>query len=92
MTALIEHLKKVFGWNAQTTGDGIVSITERGNGVCTMHKVLTDFWERHPENSVLRKWIFNVLKGVENTVSVATAKAACTLKNNITVAEAFESW
>ena len=62
-----------------------------------MHKVLTDFWERHPENSVLRKWIFDVLKGVENTMSVATAKAACALKptnaeNNITVAEAFENW
>ena len=70
VSALSEQLKRVFGWNARTTGDGIVSITEHGNGVCAMHKVLTDFWERHPENSVLRKWIFDVLKGVEKAYEV----------------------
>ena len=32
VSALSEQLKRVFGWNAQTTGDGIVSITECGNG------------------------------------------------------------
>ena len=72
VSALSEQLKRVFGWNAWTTstGDGIVSITERGNGVCAMHKVLRDFWERHLENSVLRKWIFDVLKGVEKAYKV----------------------
>ena len=32
VSALSEQLKRVFGWNARTTGDGIVSITEHGNG------------------------------------------------------------
>ena len=65
VSALSEQLKRVFGWNARTTGDGIVSITERGDAVRAMHKVLTEFWERHPENSVLRKWISDILKGAE---------------------------
>ena len=56
VSALSEQLKRVFGWNARTTGDGIVSINECGIGVCAMHKVLSDFWECYPENSVLRKW------------------------------------
>lgn len=70
VSALSEQLKKVFGWNARTTGDGIISITERGDAVCAMHKVFRDFWERHPENNVLRKWIFDVLKGVERAYEV----------------------
>ncbi|KAF8154878.1 ribonuclease H-like domain-containing protein [Crassisporium funariophilum] len=70
VSALSEQLKKVFGWNARTTGDGVVAITERGDAVCAMHKVFTDFWERHPENNVLRKWIFDVLKGVEKAYEV----------------------
>ena len=32
VSALSEQLKRVFRWNAWTTGDGIVSITEHGNG------------------------------------------------------------
>ena len=30
VSALSEQLKKVFGWNARTTGDGIVPITRHG--------------------------------------------------------------
>lgn len=53
-----------------TTGDGIVSITEHGDSdaVRAMHKVY-GFLERHPENTgnVLRKWIFDVLKGLRGS-------------------------
>jgi hypothetical protein len=70
VSALSEQLKRVFGWNARTTGDGIVSITERGNAIRAMHKVLSDFWERYPENSVLRKWISDVLEGAEKAYKV----------------------
>lgn len=65
VSALNETLKGVFGWKARTTGDGIIPIEERGPAACAMHKVLLEFWSRHPENNVLRKWIFDILKGVE---------------------------
>ena len=70
VSALSEQLKRVFGWNARTTGDGIVLINERGTAVSAMHKVLSEIWEHHPENSVLRKWIFDVLKGAEKAFEV----------------------
>ena len=53
-----------------TTGDGIVAIEEWGDAVCAMHKVLAEFWECHPQNNVLRKWIFDVLKGVEKSYHI----------------------
>lgn len=65
VSALSGQLKRIFGWSTRTTGDRIVSITERGDVVRAMHKVFRDFWERQPENNVLRKWIFDVLIGVE---------------------------
>lgn len=70
VSALSEQLKVIFGWKAQTTGDGIVSIEERGDAVCAMHKVFAEFWDRHPQNNVLRKWIFDVLKGVEKAYNI----------------------
>ena len=70
VSVLSEQLKRVFGWNTRTTSDGIVSITERGNAVHAMHNVLTEFWGRYPENSVLHKWIFDVLKGAEKVYEV----------------------
>jgi hypothetical protein len=63
-------LKGIFGWKARTTGDGIIAIEERGDAVCAMHKVFKEFWEHHPQNNVLRKWIFDVLKGVEKAYHV----------------------
>ena len=70
VSALSEQLKRVFGWNAWTTGDGIVLINERGTAVSAMHKVLSEFWEHHLENSVLCKWIFDVLKGAKKAFEV----------------------
>lgn len=65
VSALSEQLKGVFGWKARTTGDGIVAIEECGEPICAMHTVLADFWKHYPQNNVLRKWIFDILKGVE---------------------------
>jgi hypothetical protein len=70
VSALSEQLKGIFGWKGRTTGDGIVAIEERGDAVCAMHKVLKEFWECHPQNNVLRKWIIDVLKGVEKAYHV----------------------
>ncbi len=70
VSALSEMLKGVFGWEARTTGDGIVSIEERGPAISALHKVLLGFWSRHPENNVLRKWIYDVLQGIEKAYTV----------------------
>ena len=70
VSALSEQLKGIFGWKTRTTGDGIVPIEERGEAVCAMHMVFAEFWERHPENNVLRKWIFDTLKGAEKTYHI----------------------
>ena len=50
VSALSEQLKGVFGWKARTTGDGIIPIEERGPAVCELHKVFSEFRERHPQN------------------------------------------
>lgn len=65
VSTLSEQLKGVFGWNARTTGDGIVPITERGPLVMAMHDVLSGFWQRYPSNNVLRKWIWDIGLGAE---------------------------
>jgi hypothetical protein len=65
VSVLSDQLKNIFGWKARTTGDGVVVIDERGEAICAMHAVLADFWKHYPQNNVLRKWIFDILKGVE---------------------------
>jgi hypothetical protein len=70
VSALSEQLKGVFGWSARTTGDGIVVIDKRGAAVSAMHTVLAGFWERHPKNNILRKWIFDISKGAEKAYQV----------------------
>ncbi len=47
VSALSEQLKRVFGWQARTTGDGIITIAERGPAVCALYKVLSEFWEHY---------------------------------------------
>jgi len=69
VATLSEMLKKVFGWSARTTGDGIVEFTERGPAVSAMHGVLSRFWpgkgRRHENNNVLKKWIIDIAIGAE---------------------------
>ena len=77
VSALSEQLKGIFGWQARTTGDGIIRIEERGPAVCALHKVFSEFWEHHPQNNVLRKWIFDVLKGVEKVYQVHNVPVCC---------------
>ncbi|KAM6503573.1 hypothetical protein JOM56_000516 [Amanita muscaria] len=65
VSTLSEHLKRVFGWDARTRGDGIVPFMERGIAVRALHPVFADFLTRYPEDNVLKKWIIDVLKGAE---------------------------
>jgi len=73
VSALSEQLKGIFRWKTQTTGDGVIAIEERGDPICAMHKVLAEFWECHPQNNVLQKWIFDILKGVEKAYHIHNA-------------------
>jgi len=70
ITDVSEHLKVVFGWQARTTGDGIVPFTERGGSVCAMYPVLVDFWKRNSDNSVLKKWILDIIQGAEKVYTL----------------------
>lgn len=36
VSALSEQLKGIFGWSAQTTGDGIVAIDKRGDAISSL--------------------------------------------------------
>ncbi|KAF9521628.1 hypothetical protein CPB83DRAFT_900472 [Crepidotus variabilis] len=64
-STLSEQLKRVFGWQSRTTGDGIVPILERGDAVCAVHGVLLSFWEKYPQDAVLQKWIQDIVEGAE---------------------------
>ncbi|KAJ7608836.1 ribonuclease H-like domain-containing protein [Mycena polygramma] len=60
-----EMLKRCFGWDKRSTGDGIVDIAERGPAICAVHRVLGDFCAQYPGNSVLRKWVLDIVAGAE---------------------------
>ena len=83
VATLSEMLKRVFGWSARTTGDGIVEFRERGPAVSAMHGVLSRFWpgkDRRYENN-------NVLKKTQPTPSAASA-----VSQPLTVDKAFAMW
>jgi hypothetical protein len=65
VATLGEQLEQVFGWRARTTGDGIIDIEERGEAICALQPLLLGFYKRFPSNSVLQKWIVDILAGVE---------------------------
>ncbi|KAF6748269.1 ribonuclease H-like domain-containing protein [Ephemerocybe angulata] len=60
-----EQLKRVFGWDTRSSGDGIVSIEERGEGICAIEGFLRHWHEKYPEDNVLKKWIIDILRGAE---------------------------
>ncbi|KAJ6607061.1 ribonuclease H-like domain-containing protein [Mycena sp. CBHHK59/15] len=65
VATISEMLKKSFGWDARSTGDGIVDITERGPGICSVHRVLSEFCVKYPRDNVLRKWVLDIVAGAE---------------------------
>jgi hypothetical protein len=65
VSTLSEQLKRVFGWAARTTGDGIIPIVERGAAICALHDVFSAFFTKYPDNNVLKKWIIDVMVGAE---------------------------
>ncbi|KAJ7671145.1 hypothetical protein B0H17DRAFT_1141586 [Mycena rosella] len=65
VATISEMLKRVFGWKTRTTGDGIVEITEAGAGICSLYPVFREFCRKYPGNNVIRKWVLDIIAGVE---------------------------
>ncbi len=53
-STISEHLKRVFGWQARTTEDGLIPKLERGPGLKAVHRVLLEYHQQHPNNDLMR--------------------------------------
>ncbi|KAJ3791690.1 hypothetical protein GGU11DRAFT_751268 [Lentinula aff. detonsa] len=82
--AINESLKVIFGWKTRTTGDGIITIEERGkNCIGLVAGVLEGYLKQHKDgsgqpNAVLVKWVEDISKGCEKAIKLA-GKQACTV-------------
>ncbi|KAJ3512736.1 hypothetical protein NMY22_g15246 [Coprinellus aureogranulatus] len=65
-----EQFERVFGFKARTTGDQIIPIEERGEAITAVHAVLIKYYKKYPRNNVLKKWIIDILKGVEKAFRI----------------------
>ena len=67
VATLCEQLERIFGWEARTTGDCIITIVERGPTICkALHPILwKTYSEKYPENNMLKKWVIDVVVGAE---------------------------
>jgi hypothetical protein len=70
VAAMGEQLERVFGWQARTTGDGILPITERGKPICALHGILSTYHAKNLNNNVLKKWVIDVAIGAEKVFNV----------------------
>ena len=64
-SAVSTQLKSIFGWQARTTGDGIIVLTERGEALCSVVDVLSTYITKYPENNVLKKWVQDIINAAE---------------------------
>jgi hypothetical protein len=65
VATLGEQLEHIFGWKTRTTGDGVIPILERGKAICALHPILKQYFEKYPDNNVLKKWIIDIALGAE---------------------------
>ncbi|KAI0643457.1 ribonuclease H-like domain-containing protein [Trametes meyenii] len=65
-----EQFKGVFGWQARTTGDGIIPIEERGSALSAVVDVLRRYHEKHPQDAVLQKWAYDLGTAAEHVYSM----------------------
>lgn len=67
-------LELTFGFEARTTGDGILPITERGPGVCALVDVLR-LYQAHSgapdSDGILLKWIRDICNGAAKAYFLA---------------------
>ena len=68
VATLGEQLEYIFGSKSRTSGDGIIAILERGKGICALQPILKEFHEKYPENNAMKKWVIDILNGIEKTL------------------------
>ena len=60
-----ERFKAIFGWKARTTGNGIIPIVERGEGLLAFVDVLSHYHAKYPLDEVLMKWGYDIVDAAE---------------------------
>jgi len=65
VATLGEQLEHIFGWKTRTSGDGIIPILERGNAIRALHPLFEEYYQKYPNNNVLKKWVIDVIAGAE---------------------------
>ncbi len=65
VSTLGEQLECIFGWKARTSGDGTLPILEHGKSIQALHSIFSTFYQKFPENNVLKKWVIDVCIGLE---------------------------
>lgn len=77
-SAINHSLEIVFGFKTRSSGDGILTIAERGQGICAVIDVLKLFRSncRDPEDAILSKWIDDLRAGVEKAYRVANVNVS----------------
>jgi hypothetical protein len=85
--ALNMHLKRLFGYTARSTGDGILPILERGPTICAVHDILSNYCNEFHNNNVLKKWAMDITKGAEKVYSIHQISVSCFL---ILIIEVYE--
>ena len=62
-----EIMKAIFGFEARTTGDGILTITECGPSVCAMVDIFAWMLDKFKGNAVIEKWLDDIIAGLQKT-------------------------
>ena len=57
--------KPIFGWQAQTTGDGTIELTEHGEALSSIVNILSKYLTKYPENGVLKKWVDDITEAAK---------------------------
>jgi hypothetical protein len=95
IATLSEQLEGIFGWDARTSGDGIIPIVERGKAICALHHILKEYHEKFPDNNVLKKWVLDVIAGAEKAfmtcgVAVCLSNSWCSIFTNLSQIPTFQ--
>jgi len=56
---------------SRSTGDGIITITERGDPICAVVEVLKDSIGKEPGNAILEKWVDDLIAAAKMAQGVA---------------------
>jgi hypothetical protein len=70
VATLGEQLEHIFGWQARTTGDGIIPIVERRQAICALLPIFEQYRKKYPNNNVLKKWVIDVALGAEKVFKI----------------------